>query len=158
MIWQIVNNVDNESANKIPLHKRSPFIEYAGLMDKDIFEDIRANGSPEQILDFEGIQNIIDSVANSSSPRVIKTHLPFEFLPPNLLETCKVVFVSRNPKDVCVSYFHHFQMKSTHRRYDLVGDFDHFSTLFLKESVEYGSYWNMLKVRWLFSAYRTVSL
>merc|ERR1712106_376233 len=44
---------------------------------------------------------------NAPSPRVIKTHLPFEFLPPKLLDTCKVIFVGRNPKDVCVSSYHH---------------------------------------------------
>ena len=147
MVWQIVNNVDKESANEIPLQKRSPHIEYAGLMDNEIFDEIRANGSPEQKLDFEGIQNIIESVANAPSPRVIKTHLPFEFLPQNLLETCKVVFVCRNPKDACVSFFHHFQMKSIHRRYDLKGDFEDFANLFLQEATEYGSYWNMLKVK-----------
>ena len=43
---------------------------------------------------------------NVTSPRVIKTHLPFEFLPPKLLDTCKVIFVGRNPKDVCVSFYH----------------------------------------------------
>ena len=30
-----------------------------------------------------------------SSPRVIKTHLPIGMLPPNILEECKVVYVSR---------------------------------------------------------------
>ena len=30
-----------------------------------------------------------------SSPRIIKTHLPIGMLPPNILEECKVVYVSR---------------------------------------------------------------
>ena len=31
-----------------------------------------------------------DDMEARPSPRLIKTHYPFEFLPPNLLETCKV--------------------------------------------------------------------
>ena len=56
--------------------------------------------------------NLLETVKladSAPSPRVIKTHLPLEFLPPNLLETCKVIFVGRRPKDCCVSYFHYFQ-------------------------------------------------
>lgn len=75
------------------------------------------------------------------SPRVIRPHLPFNLLPPKLLDTSKVrnhyliltfihalhnssrllsvtqydkqvVFVARNPKDVIVSYyFHHKHIK-----------------------------------------------
>ncbi|KAK8373138.1 hypothetical protein O3P69_011031 [Scylla paramamosain] len=37
------------------------------------------------------------------APRTIKTHLPFSLLPPDILETCKVVYVTRNLRDVCVS-------------------------------------------------------
>lgn len=39
--------------------------------------------------------------------RIIKTHLPFSLLPPNLLTSgCKVIYVARNPKDVAVSFYH----------------------------------------------------
>ena len=44
----------------------------------------------------------VQSASNIPSPRVIKTHLPLEFLPTKLLDTCKVIFVGRNPKDACV--------------------------------------------------------
>ena len=37
---------------------------------------------------------------------MIKSHLPLEFLPPGLLDTCKVVYVARNPKDTAVSFYH----------------------------------------------------
>lgn len=41
------------------------------------------------------------------SPRFIKTHLPMSFLPPKVLETAKVVYIAREPKDVAVSCYHH---------------------------------------------------
>ena len=44
------------------------------------------------------------------SPRLIRPHFPFYLLHPELLDTCKVVYVARNPKDVIVSYYHHHRM------------------------------------------------
>ena len=60
------------------------------------------------------------------SPRFVKTHLPFAYLPPDILDTCKVVYVARNPKDVAVSsYFHH----------KLTAEMD--TTLSFEEYIEY---------------------
>ena len=72
-----MNGVNLESGKK-PLRERSPFIDVpmincAGIAEADkFFDDLEAR----------------------SSPRLIKTHYPFEFLPPTLLETCKVTLVS----------------------------------------------------------------
>ena len=35
MVWQIVNNLDVENAKKIPLSRRSPFIEYKGHFSQE---------------------------------------------------------------------------------------------------------------------------
>lgn len=40
------------------------------------------------------------------SPRFFKSHMPISLLPPSLLDTCKVVFVARDPRDVAVSFYH----------------------------------------------------
>ena len=39
--------------------------------------------------------------------RVIKSHLPMEMLPNDLLEKCKVIYVAKNIKDMAVSWYHH---------------------------------------------------
>ena len=41
--------------------------------------------------------------------RVIKTHLPLQLLPPDLKDKCKVIYVSRNPKDTAVSLFYYYK-------------------------------------------------
>lgn len=41
--------------------------------------------------------NYIDALP---SPRYIKSHLPLSYLPPNLVDSCKVVYVARNPKGI----------------------------------------------------------
>ena len=81
------------------------------------------------------------------SPRIIKTHLPLELLPPKLLQTCKVIYVARNPIDICVSYYNHMKTSSGVQRYDYDGTFEDFSKAFMNGTVESGSYWTMLKVK-----------
>ena len=49
----------------------------------------------------------LDSDGKPIKPRIIKTHLPLCLLPDSLLDTCKVIFVTRNIKDMAVSYYYH---------------------------------------------------
>ena len=51
----------------------------------------------------------------------------------------KVVYVSRNPKDACVSMFHHTRAIDSFT-YD--GTFGDFIELFLQGGVEHGSWWH----------------
>ena len=46
------------------------------------------------------------------SPRAFKTHFPYDYVPggPPHTTPAKYIYVMRNPKDVCVSYFHHRSM------------------------------------------------
>lgn len=51
----------------------------------------------------------IKLLAETSSPRFIKTHLPIKLMPHDTLaKGCKIVYVARNPKDVLVSLLHFF--------------------------------------------------
>ena len=47
MVWQIVNNLDVENAKKIPLSRRSPFIEYKGHFSQEFVDQFE--GSNEEI-------------------------------------------------------------------------------------------------------------
>ena len=78
-----------------------------------------------------------------ASPRIIKSHMPLSMLPPAVFEKgCKVIYVCRNPKDTCVSYFHHTALLFP----DFKETFEHFETMFMQGKLEYGSYWYHLKV------------
>lgn len=64
-----------------------------------------------------------------SNPRFIKTHIPLSLLNPKLLDTAKVVYVARDPRDVVVSCYHCVKLYKTIR---LPGGFKQFWNLFYK--------------------------
>jgi hypothetical protein len=67
-------------------------------------------------------------------------------LPPDIFEKgCKVVYVCRNPKDACVSYYHHTLLFFQ----DRILEFDCFEEMFMQGKLDYGSYWYHLKVCYL---------
>lgn len=144
-MWQIVNKVDREAAKKVPLWVRTPFLEMEGLFIPEYIEEFKKAPMDKEMI--EAMIHTVDYTHNLKSPRVIKTHLPFEFLPPQLLDTCKVIFVCRNPKDCCVSFYHHH---ITFPEYQFNGDFEKFAKMFLNGNMEYGGYWTMLKVSHVF--------
>lgn len=51
--------------------------------------------------------DMVDVVKNTPRPRHIKTHLLAEFLPDQIwTKKSKIIYITRNPKDVAVSYVH----------------------------------------------------
>ncbi|KAK3101245.1 hypothetical protein FSP39_002106 [Pinctada imbricata] len=57
----------------------------------------------------------IDLTRNIASPRVLNTHVMYEWLPRQHIENGgKIVHVTRNPKDAYVSYFYHSKKSLEH--------------------------------------------
>lgn len=147
MVWQIVNNINVGASFRIPLSKRSPFLEFQAMASECELEELEMVTDPKLKSDMEiAINKTMEYTENLASPRVIKTHLPFEMLPPKLLDTCKVLYVCRNPKDCCVSFYHHTNLFTDH--YNFQGDFNMYAESFQDGLVEFGSYWHNLKVAW----------
>ena len=83
---------------------------------------------------------------NFKSPRIIKTHVPLSMLPPNVLETSKVILVARNPKDVCVSFYHQEQILPA-LGLPKGSSFDRYVDFFISGKPGcYGDYWEYNKV------------
>ena len=82
-----------------------------------------------------------EAVLKKPKPRVIKTHLPYNMLPKN--DNSKYIYVARNPKDCCVSFFYH--TKGFAKHYDFVeGKFEDYFELFLSGEVDFGDYFDHL--------------
>jgi len=149
LVWLIANNLDYETARRIPLMHRFPFIEFNILVhDEKKAELLKLNAGDSEKLDLvqQISQPVYDVLNAMKSPRFIKTHLPISLLPPNLLDVgCKVVYMARNPKDVAVSYYHHNRLIKLH---GYVGDFPCYWDYFEKNLIPWAPYWSHVIEGW----------
>jgi len=88
--------------------------------------------------------NSVEQVENMASPRFIKTHLPVPLLPEQLNNVKpKIVYVTRNPKDMCVSYYHYCKLI-----HGLHGSFEEFCDLFIQGKTPIGPIWDHILGFW----------
>uniref|UniRef100_A0A8D8XAH6 Sulfotransferase 4A1 n=1 Tax=Cacopsylla melanoneura TaxID=428564 RepID=A0A8D8XAH6_9HEMI len=81
-----------------------------------------------------------------SAQTFIKTHLPFKLLPrkiQNESTKAKIKNVTRNPKDTCISYYHHCRLME-----GFTGTLEEFSKLFLRDALCFAPYWNHVLDFW----------
>jgi len=101
----------------------------------------------------------MDTRSVSSLPRAIACY-PYPFFPTKLIKThlhpsmtskhpdAKYIYVSRNPKDVVVSFYHHTVGFPKHYNF-ADGSFDTYFELFLEGKVDHGK-WRQKMCRSLF--------
>ncbi|KAM9341836.1 cytosolic sulfotransferase 3-like [Pholidichthys leucotaenia] len=81
-----------------------------------------------------------------TSPRLIKTHFPVQFVPKSFWEqNCKVVYVARNAKDNMVSYFHFNRMNKFHPE---AGEWSDFLQQFIDGQMVFGSWYDHVNGWW----------
>ncbi|KAM8962470.1 sulfotransferase 1C1-like [Pelodytes ibericus] len=73
-------------------------------------------------------------------PRILKTHLPVQLLPPSFWEkNCKVIYMARNAKDTLVSYYHFQRMN---KGLPDPGSWNDYFSTFLAGDVPWGSWFD----------------
>ena len=77
-----------EGAKKY-LFGRSPFIEYSCLGSASTVQESTEGMSEDERIRYEHGLDAVEYAKNLEGPRVIKTHLPIEMLPPKVLEIGK---------------------------------------------------------------------
>ncbi|XP_048220058.1 sulfotransferase 1E1-like [Perognathus longimembris pacificus] len=90
--------------------------------------------------------NGVKQLQEMDSPRIVKTHLPAKLLPGSFWENnCKIIYLSRNAKDVAVSYYYFFLMIT---EFPDPESFPKFVEKFMEGKVPYGSWYDHVKAWW----------
>ncbi|KAM9426172.1 cytosolic sulfotransferase 3-like [Pholidichthys leucotaenia] len=109
----------------IPIYNRVPFLEI-------YFPDLETG------------KDLADNLP--TSPRLIKTHFPVQFVPKSFWEqNCRVVYVARNAKDNMVSYFHFNRMDKGQPD---PGDWNDFFQQFIDGQMVFGSWYDHVNGWW----------
>ncbi|CAH2240198.1 jg1763 [Pararge aegeria aegeria] len=108
LVWLICNNLDYEKAASTILSKRFPFLEVSALVPADKLSYM--NEDQKDVMKNRLLPITIKGITELPAPRFIKSHMPLSLLPPSLLDNAKVVYMTRDPRDVAVSYYHHHKL------------------------------------------------
>ncbi|XP_073504831.1 sulfotransferase 1C1-like isoform X2 [Phyllobates terribilis] len=125
IIDSVMNEGEVEKTKRAPTHVRSPFLEIC---------------SPPPV------PSGIDLLEVTPSPRLVKTHLPYELVPDSFWkEKCKAIYVARNAKDNAVSYYFFDLMNKTQPH---PGTWDEYVLKFQKGDVAWGSWFDHVLGWW----------
>lgn len=141
VVWCIGHDVDLKAAKKEDLHSRFPFLEFSSL-----FDDLETKNENQGVTLPPYVLDSVKYCTELPSPRFIRTHLPFNLLPEKLQSGstgAKIIHVSRNSKDTCVSFYHHSKLFRGYK-----GSFEQFAELFLEGNVTYGPFFNHMGGYW----------
>ncbi|KAK2851588.1 hypothetical protein Q5P01_007864 [Channa striata] len=109
----------------VPLHERVPFLEI----------------SKASLPTGKDLADLLPT-----TPRLIKTHLPVQFIPKSFWEqNSRIVYVARNAKDNAVSYFHFGQMNKI---LPDPGEWNAFLTDFMDGKMVFGSWYDHVNGWW----------
>ncbi|XP_061446686.1 sulfotransferase 1C2-like [Rhineura floridana] len=129
-IQQIVDMIqhggDLEKCNHSPIYERMPFIEMPPVI--------------------KPLPSGVEQADKMPSPRILKSHLPVQLLPPSFWEQkCKIIYVARNAKDNVVSYyyFHHISKLMPEP-----GNWDEFLENFIAGKIAWGSWFDHVRYWW----------
>ncbi|KAJ8722507.1 hypothetical protein PYW07_003687 [Mythimna separata] len=153
LVWLLINDLDYSTAAANPLTARYAFLEifmYFGAADQDSYLNASINMTNVDMKKLFEIMKLWSTpatqlLADAPSPRFVKTHVPLTLLPPKILETVKVVYVARDPRDVVVSCYHHARLL-TATAYS--GTFKEFWSLFHNSLFTMTPYFEHVKEAW----------
>ncbi|XP_050517028.1 luciferin sulfotransferase-like isoform X2 [Diabrotica virgifera virgifera] len=142
MVWMIMNNLDIIKGQE-NLGIRSPFLEVTALFDYRKFQKENTDFQPPPFIE-DSLKFVREKSQKGSL--CLKTHLPWVLLPQEIQNNTKqpkIIYVTRNPKDTCISYYNHSRLMEGYR-----GSFEEFCQLFLSGKLTFAPYWNHVLPFW----------
>ncbi|KAJ2952897.1 hypothetical protein O0L34_g7260 [Tuta absoluta] len=145
LVWMVANDLDYAGSDATPLVQRFPFLEFLSFFHPVVIERYKQlNKDKLQVIE-ELIKDEVEHVAGMPSPRFVKTHLPMSLLPPKLLDTAKVVYVARDPRDAAVSFYHQNKLLTF---IEYHGDFKTYWDFFVNNMILWSPFFDHLKEAW----------
>jgi estrone sulfotransferase len=137
MAWLLQHDLDYEGS-QVNSYVRVPYLEFDATWGvASVSEKLKEDSSKP---------NSIQIVKELKSPRTIQSHLPWSLLPTGLKDgtkSPKIIYVARNPKDLCVSFFHHRVLIEGY-----LGTIDEYVEEFIADLTLYGPYWTHVQEFW----------
>jgi len=137
LAWSVYHGLQHPDIGKL-LTDRVPFFEWDCLFP----DDATLDHLPDDDLNKTGVMwNLLQT---ASPPRFIKTHLQQCLLPTDVAKVgSKILYVCRDPKDVCVSLFYHSVKLD-----GFTGTFDDMVDLFLADVYPWAPFWGNVLGFW----------
>jgi len=148
LVWTMRNNpnLDHPMA-AAPQIFRAPYFEQDMLLAHTT--TIESVVKPRFAVMFPHIDQsramFLQVVQHSPRPRSIKSHLSFDHLPTQITTKAKVVYTIRDPRDTCISFYHHCQMFMYE---DFQGTLNEFIDIFLSGANWHATYWGTVSEAW----------
>ncbi|KAK7020156.1 hypothetical protein SK128_022302 [Halocaridina rubra] len=147
LIWAMVNPQKVAEEGTTHIHERVFYIDQDIVLpvmeDSPMMEQLQRISPGAKWSDGVALQ--LAETACQRNRRIMWSHMHLNLLHPHLLETCKAVYIARNPKDVCVSYFHFLRNLESRKGRAFEGEFSMLAEAFMKGDLPYGPYWDHLK-------------
>jgi estrone sulfotransferase len=139
---------------EVDLDIRYPFFEVranwspklAKTIRKVVLGDDAPPGPDDAFAHDPAFPTSFEAVESLERPRFVKSHLHYSLLPQQLIDgstKAKMIYVARNPKDTCVSFFHHSVLLDG---YD--GSLEEFVEAFITDNVYCAPFWSHLREFW----------
>ncbi|CAH0763346.1 unnamed protein product [Diatraea saccharalis] len=138
MVWLIGHDLDYEGAKSLQ-QIRCPLVELSSIMKQGHAEwhNESVKSTSVELVKYR-----------LPHPRYVRSHLPWELLPSDIEKEdgtakAKVIYTSRNPKDMVVSYYNYCTLV-----HGLKGDFEEFCDMFMKDKLPFGPVWRHILGFW----------